>query len=152
MSLNLSRTSVAQVSCLIVCGSTFLTLAGCHQRVSALDEIAPAEQLRVANSQGANDQRVRRFPGIDVVSTRSGGFYIHILSGLVGGGQPLYLIDDAPMVVDPSRGIDWFKPEDIVQIKVLKNPAETTVYGPSGVHGVILITTRQGTGLPKRTP
>ncbi len=69
---------------------------------------------------------------------------MRIISGLVGDGQPLYIIDDAPVPVEPSRGIDWFKPEDIVHIRALKDPAETTVYGPLGVNGVILITARQG--------
>ena len=69
---------------------------------------------------------------------------MRILSGLGAGGQPLYIIDDSPATVDPSRGIDWFEPEDIVRIRVLKDPAETAVYGPNGVNGVILITTKQG--------
>jgi hypothetical protein len=69
---------------------------------------------------------------------------IRIVSGLVAEGLPLYVIDDTPMQVESGRGIDWFKPEDIVQIKVLKTPAETAVYGPSGVRGVVLISTQQG--------
>ena len=76
--------------------------------------------------------------------TRSGGFSMRILSGLAGDGQPLYVIDDSPSPVDPTRGIDWFEPEDIVRIRVLKNPAEIAVYGPNGANGVILITTKQG--------
>ena len=47
------------------------------------------------------------------------------------------------VTVEPTRGIDWFQPEDIVRIKVLKEPFETNVFGPSGVNGVILITTKQ---------
>lgn len=69
---------------------------------------------------------------------------MRILSGLVGGAQPLYIIDESPVTIDPSRGIDWFEPEDIVRVRVLKDPAETAVYGPNGVNGVILITTKQG--------
>jgi TonB-dependent SusC/RagA subfamily outer membrane receptor len=69
---------------------------------------------------------------------------MRILSGLVAAGEPLYIIDDVRAVVEPSRGIDWFKPEDIVRIRVLKNPSETTVYGPAGANGVILITTKEG--------
>jgi TonB-dependent starch-binding outer membrane protein SusC len=47
------------------------------------------------------------------------------------------------MVVDPRRGIDWFKLEDIARIEVLKTTAETAVYGPRGANGVILIATKQ---------
>lgn len=136
MWLNSSRPSVALVSRILVCGSTFATLTGCH-RTSTPDEVAPA---------GAANQRVRQFPGIQVVSTRHGGFYIGISSGLVGDGPPLYVIDGAPIVVDPSVGIYWFEPEDMIQVRVLKSPAEISVYGPSGVNGVILITTKLGLG------
>ena len=67
-----------------------------------------------------------------------------IVSGMVRGGEPLYVVDDHAIPVDPSQGIDWFQLEDIAQIKVLKAPADIAVYGPSGINGVILITTKQG--------
>jgi TonB-dependent SusC/RagA subfamily outer membrane receptor len=38
-------------------------------------------------------------------------------------------------------GLDWLSPADIMRIDVLKYPAETSVYGPRGANGVILITT-----------
>jgi TonB-dependent SusC/RagA subfamily outer membrane receptor len=65
---------------------------------------------------------------------------------MVGSGEPLYVIDGNPMMISPDRGIDWFKPEDIAQIKVLKYPDELAVYGPRGVNGVIVITTIQARG------
>ena len=74
---------------------------------------------------------------------------MRILSGMVGDGQPLYIVDDRRVTVEPSRGIDWFQPEDILRITVLKDPSETTVYGPSGINGVILITTKQSMRLRK---
>jgi len=80
---------------------------------------------------------------VAVVGTGHGGFVIRIHSGLVGSGEPLYVIDGAPLFVDPARGIDWLTPDDIAQVKVLKGPAETAIYGPRGVNGVILITTKR---------
>jgi TonB-dependent SusC/RagA subfamily outer membrane receptor len=65
---------------------------------------------------------------------------------MVGDGEPLYVIDGAPMRIPANRGIDWFKPEDIAEIKVLKSPHELAEYGPNGVNGVILITTKQAPG------
>ena len=88
----------------------------------------------------------RRFAGIDIVRTRHSGFVVRNNSAMVGDGDPLYVIDGTPMRIPPNRGIDWFKPEDIVDIKVLKYPHELAVYGPSGVNGVIVINTKQGTG------
>ena len=117
---------------IVACATSVVTLSGCHQRSSVGDEASVT---------------ARRFPGVELVPTRSGGFYVRILSGMVGSGEPLYVIDGNPMAIDPVRGIDWFKPEDIVRISVLKSPSDVAVYGPRGVNGVVLITTRQGTTL-----
>lgn len=115
---------------IVACATSVATLNGCYQRSSVGDE--PSVMAR-------------RFPGVELVTTGSGGFYVRILSGLVGSGEPLYVIDGNPMAIDSRRGIDWFKPEDIIRIIVLKSPSDLAVYGPRGVNGVILITTRQGT-------
>jgi TonB-dependent SusC/RagA subfamily outer membrane receptor len=145
---SLSRPSLRRVAAMAGCGATFVALSGCYHTSPSVGDLTPAARATVTTGQLVNnEQRVRRFPGISVVGTRNGGFLISVLSGLVGKGQPLYVIDDAPMFIEPSRGITWFKPEDIVQVRVLKNPAETSVYGPQGVNGVILITTRQGLGV-----
>jgi len=122
-----SCNSLRRVAGALACAATLLTLGGCHRTASN-----PREPVPVA----------RPFPGVDLVTTRSGGFMVRIQSGLVGRGEPLYVIDGAPMWVEPHRGIDWFKPEDIEQISVLKTPTETAVYGAQGVNGVVLITTR----------
>lgn len=128
MPLALPRTSLRRVAGILACASSIVALDGCSQRSPAA-----RETFAVA----------RRFPGLDLVSTPHGGFFIRILSGLVGGGDPLYIIDGNPMVIDSGRGIDWFKPEDIAAIRVLKSPSDLAVYGPRGVNGVIVITMKQ---------
>jgi hypothetical protein len=125
----LSRSSLRRVAGIVACATSIVVMGGCHQRSPVT-----IEPIAVA----------RRFPGVDLVSTPHGGFFIRILSGLVGDGEPLYIIDGNPMIVDARRGIDWFKPEDIVRVSVLKSPSDLAVYGPRGVYGVILIATRQG--------
>lgn len=124
----LSRTSPRSVAGIVACATMITALGGCHHRSAA-----PGERVAVE----------RRFAGVDLVPTPHGAFFIRILSGLVGTGEPLYIIDGNPMTIDPGRGIDWFKPEDIVAIRVLKSPSDITVYGPRGVNGVIVITTKQ---------
>lgn len=133
MSLSLSRASLARVVGILTCTSAFAALGGCVHRSPAVHE-----------------QGLRSFPGVQISRNSTGGFSVRIISGLVGDGQPLYIIDDTPVPVDESRGIDWFKPEDIVRIRALKDPAETSVYGPRGVNGVILITTKDGLRLRTR--
>jgi len=134
MSLTSSRGASARVAGILTCGLVFVALGGCVPRSPAGEAPTPAGRV----------QSVRNFPGVAMTRTPSGGFRMRIVSGLVNEGEPLYIIDDTPFPVEPSRGIDWFQPEDIVRIKVLKDPAETAVYGPPGINGVILITTKQG--------
>lgn len=127
-----------------VCACGFVALAGCYHRSPNLQEV-PSVDPRPSElaTQSRDQQFARHFSGVDLVSTRNGGFVIHMLSGFALNHDPLYIIDGAPMTIDPNRGIDWFKAEDIADLKVLKDPAETAVYGPRGVNGVIVITTKQ---------
>jgi hypothetical protein len=90
--------------------------------------------------------RSRHYAGVDIVPTAHAGFIVKIHSAMVGDGEPLYVIDGTRMRMPANRGIDWFKPEDILEIKVLKYPHELMEYGPNGVNGVIVITTKQGRG------
>ena len=96
-----------------------------------------------AHTSTGTYQRTESFPGVRILPTQTGGFSVRILSGMVGDGQPLYIVNGERVTVEPTRGIDWFQPEDIIRLTVLKDPSETTVYGPSGVNGVVLITTKQ---------
>jgi TonB-dependent SusC/RagA subfamily outer membrane receptor len=109
---------------------------------------APSEAPRPvleSSGQRQNKAALHRFPGVDLVPMGRSAFLIKIHSGMVGSGEPLYVIDGTPMMI-PNRGIDWFKPEDIAQIQVLKRPDELAVFGPRGVNGVIVVTTKQAVG------
>jgi len=88
--------------------------------------------------------RLPYFPGVDVVPLDHGAFEVRIHGRLVGDGHPLYVIDGHPTMLPANRGIDWLRPEDIARITILTNPADVAIYGPRGVNGVILITTKKG--------
>ena len=118
-----------------------LASGGCHHAQS------PEAQRTVAEPSAqrlpmTDEGKAPRFAGVDVVPAGRLGFLIRIHSASVGDGEPLYVIDGVRMNIPPNRGIDWFKPEDIVDIKVLKQPHELAEYGPAGVNGVIVITTK----------
>lgn len=127
--------------------------AGCHRASTPAHHTATVERTIGGHvQQVGGEQLPRRFPGVVVARTAAGGVSIRALSALVGAGPPLYVIDGAPFLADPSRGFDWLKPEDIERITVLRDPAETAVYGPRGVNGVILITTKQAQTPRTREP
>lgn len=127
MSLSSSGAALVRLACLLAFAAMPVVSGACHNVVPA---------------RPAPKSAMRQFPGVDIVSTSAGGFYVHIMSGLTSNGDPLYIIDGTPMTIDPNRGIDWVDRDDIVAIRVLKDPAETAVYGPRGRNGVIILTSR----------
>lgn len=133
----------------IFVSAAILFSGACHRAPS------PAPEPRVVEPSGqppqlTEDGRVIRFAGVDIIPTDRSGFRIRIHSAMVGDGEPLYVIDGVRMMIPPNRGIDWFRPEDISELKVLKLPYELAEYGPTGVNGVIVITTKQALRQRKR--
>ena len=88
------------------------------------------------------------------------------INTIVGDNQPLIVIDGVPIDnsqnstltnaglsgggpingdINQNRGID-INPDDIDNISVLKGPTAAALYGSQGTNGVILITTKRGSG------
>lgn len=86
-----------------------------------------------------------KVPGLLVTRTPDGGIALQIrgASSLTGNDAPLYVIDDVPMAPGPGGALVGVNPHDIETIKVLKDPADTGIYGMRGANGVILITTKK---------
>jgi TonB-dependent starch-binding outer membrane protein SusC len=85
-------------------------------------------------------------------------------SSVLGGNQPLYVVDGVPVTNDdigngsaggagatPARNpLNFLNPNDIASMDVLKDASATAIYGSRGANGVIIITTKKGTsGAPK---
>jgi TonB-dependent SusC/RagA subfamily outer membrane receptor len=106
---------------------------------------ATAEELSSVKTARVEAQLEGRFPGVHVVRTPAGGFLIRIrgVSTILGNKEPLYVLDGMAVEVDAQRGLDWLNPADIARIDVLKDAAETSMYGVRGANGVILITTKR---------
>ena len=131
MSVSPSRIWLVRATDVLV-ATAILVSGACHRAQSTAGQ----------PPQSTNETTVR-FPGVDIVRTNRSAFFVRIHSGMVGTGEPLYVIDGARMRIQPNRGIDWFEPEDIAEIKVLKFPHEVAEYGANGANGVIVITTKQ---------
>lgn len=89
----------------------------------------------------------------------SSNILIRGANSLTGSTQPLIVVDGFPMfenstsggggMDDKSGGSSAFSlinPDDIASIEVLKDASATAIYGNRGSNGVILITTKKGTG------
>lgn len=69
------------------------------------------------------------------------------ISSLRAGNDPLYVVDDVPIVGNLSD----INPNDIESIDILKDAAAVAIYGARAANGVILITTKRGKGKSKIT-
>lgn len=104
-------------------------------------------------------------PGVVLTQSSSqpgGGFDVKIrgASSVLGANGPLYVIDGIPITSDnvqpgstsrhrsspPRNPLNGINPQDIVAIEILKDASATAIYGARGANGVILITTKRGSG------
>jgi TonB-linked SusC/RagA family outer membrane protein len=105
-------------------------------------------------------------PGVQVTTASSapgGGISIRIRGGssVNGNNEPLYVIDGFPIENDPSNSdpteagrtnvapadpLATLNPSDIASIEILKDASATAIYGARGANGVVIITTKSGSG------
>lgn len=122
-------------------------------------ELTQAREINVANSL------VGKVAGVNVNSVSGGpasstNIIIRGVSSLSGNNQPLYVVNGVPITndirgndggqytnaPDLGDGISNINPDDIETISVLKGAAASALYGSRAKAGVILITTKSGTG------
>jgi TonB-dependent SusC/RagA subfamily outer membrane receptor len=87
-------------------------------------------------------------PGVLISRTDDGGISVQIrgASSFYSSNEPLYIIDEVPIAPGRNGALSGINPYDIETIKVLKDPAETGIYGMRGANGVIVITTKKAGG------
>lgn len=72
----------------------------------------------------------------------SSDIYIRGLNSISASNAPLVVIDGIP------GSIDNISPNDIESIDVLKDASSCAIYGARGSNGVVLVTTKKGSGKP----
>lgn len=103
--------------------------------------------VRVSANSGAPGEALR-------ITIRGG-------NSMNGSNEPLYVIDGFPIMTsstdiasDGTAGdagqttniLSSLNPNDIESIEVLKDASATAIYGSKGANGVVMITTKQGSG------
>lgn len=134
MSYRIARSSCRCLYGALLSSLALLPLAACSSAIASTPRASRSAEGLTPPSIPAD---------VDVSRTVTGGTLIRIIGG-PGGGEPLLVVDGAPVTTLPGRGLDWLDPDQIARIQVLKYPVETAIYGPRGVYGVVLITTRGG--------
>lgn len=88
-----------------------------------------------------------RAPGVQVIQNNGapgGGVSVRIrgANSIQGDNDPLYVIDGFPYSGNPTN----LNNSDIASIEILKDASSTAIYGSRGANGVVLITTKNGSG------
>ncbi len=64
--------------------------------------------------------------------------------GPLGFNAPLYIVDGVPL--NTNTGLEELNPADVASVTVLRDAASASVYGARAANGVIVITTKKGSG------
>lgn len=102
-------------------------------------------QARVTNLQNG---LVGKVSGLNVSTVNNGVFantriLLRGIRSLTGNNQPLLVVDGSPI----SLGfINSINPNDVENVNILKGANAAALYGPEGVNGVIVVTTKKGGG------
>jgi TonB-dependent SusC/RagA subfamily outer membrane receptor len=107
--------------------------------------VVTADQINQAPGESIEQQIMKRSPGVWVGKTSDGSIAVRIRGGssLMGNNEPLYIVDGSPFAPGPNGALTGLNPQDIDTIKVLKDPAELTMYGVRGANGVIVVKTKR---------
>lgn len=89
-----------------------------------------------------------KVPGVWITRTADGGIAVRIRRSSTFNGRtdPLYIVDGIAFEPGPGGSLTAINPYEIASIRVLKDPADTAMYGVRGANGVIVITTKRAGG------
>jgi len=104
-----------------------------------------AEEIERSPSRPIEQILMDRFPGVVVTRNSAGQLSIRIRGATTihGSTEPLYVIDGVAIKPGPGGSLEGINPYDIESIEVLKDAANTAMYGVRGANGVIVIKTKQ---------
>lgn len=91
-------------------------------------------------------------PGMSVISSsgepsKAAVFQIRGTNSINSGTAPLFILDGVPI---SSSDFNTISPSDIESVNILKDASSTSIYGARAANGVVVITTKRGTGRAPR--
>jgi TonB-dependent SusC/RagA subfamily outer membrane receptor len=103
------------------------------------------DQIQASPGESIEKTLAARSPGVSLGRAPDGSLSVRIRgqTSLTGNNEPLYILDGSPFVPGAGGALTGINPYDIESIKVLKDPADLSMYGSRGASGVILIKTKQ---------
>jgi TonB-dependent SusC/RagA subfamily outer membrane receptor len=126
-----------------------VTALGMKREVKTLSYAAQEikqEELNITKGTNVKEALAGKVAGVQIQSQAgsklgsSGKIRIRGAISLTADADPLYIVDGVPS--DPNN-VDM---ENIANVNVLKGPNATALYGQRGEYGVVVITTKKGSG------
>jgi TonB-linked SusC/RagA family outer membrane protein len=105
-----------------------------------------AAELTQAKSVNLQNGLTGKVSGLNIQQVNNGVFQdsritLRGIRSLTGNNQPMLILDGVPISLGYINSIN---PNDIVDVTILKSASATAVYGPDGVNGAIVVTTKKG--------
>jgi TonB-dependent SusC/RagA subfamily outer membrane receptor len=144
---------------LLPLGLAIALISGCKSGQRAETEASPtptadvtAQDIERAPGQPIEEILKGRVAGVTVTRTSEGGIAVRIrgATSFYGSSEPLYVLDGVPIQPGAGGSLTGIDPYDIESIEVLKDPADTALYGMRGANGVIVIKTKRA--MTKKKP
>ncbi len=105
-----------------------------------------ATELTQASPVNLQNGLTGKVSGLNINTTNNGVFAqtritLRGIRSLTGNNQPMLVLDGIPLGLGFLSSIN---PNDIADVTVLKSSSATSIYGPDGVNGAIVVTTKKG--------
>lgn len=134
----------------------------------SVDEVSGKDMSRVPQENVLNALS-GKVTGVTINQTSGPGSSVSMIirgaNSLNSDNQPLFVVDGVPIsntlnnvsgvgernTVDFGNAIASINPDDIASVTILKGPSAAALYGSRAGNGVVLITTKNGSGLGRLT-
>jgi TonB-dependent SusC/RagA subfamily outer membrane receptor len=105
-----------------------------------------ASELTQAKPVNLQQGLTGKVSGLNVQTVNSGVFgdtriTLRGIRSLTGNNQPMLVLDGSPVSLSFLNAIN---PNDVSNVTVLKSAAATAIYGPDGVNGALVVSTKKG--------
>ncbi len=111
-------------------------------------KVVSAEDLNIGKNPNAVSALTGKVSGLRITNTSSGvddnlNIQLRGMRSITGNNEALIVIDN---VISDAATFETLPPEIIQDVNVIKGAQGAALYGSDGVNGVIIVTTKKGTG------